>query len=66
MLDQVDRIEESAKERIELNPHTGDTKDVALVMMLFEAARLAVQNDGDPVVERRRRHRRPVGPTLAD
>ena len=51
---------------MELNPHTGDTKDVALVMMLFEAARLAVENDGDPVVERRRRHRRPVGPTLAE
>ena len=66
LLSQVDRIEESAKERMERNPHSGDTKDVALVMMLFEAARLAAEVEGDPVVERRRRHRRPVGPTLAD
>jgi hypothetical protein len=48
------------------NPHSGDTKDVALVMMLFEAARLAVETDGDPVAERRRRHRRPVTSELAD
>src|SRR5438477_543648 len=53
-------------ERIERNPHSGDTKDVALVMMLFEAARLAVETEGDPVAERRRRHRRPVTPELAD
>ena len=44
---------------MERNPHSGDTKDVALVMMLFEAARLAAEIDGDPVVARRRRHRRP-------
>ncbi len=31
----------------------GDAKDVALVM-LFEAARLAIENEGDPVVESRR------------
>jgi collagenase-like PrtC family protease len=39
ILAQLDRIEEAATERIKLNPHTGETKDVALVMMLFEAAR---------------------------
>ena len=66
LLSQVDRIEEAAKERIELNPHSGDTKDVALVMMLFEAARLAAETEGDPVAERRRRHRLLVDPTLAD
>ena len=66
LLDQVDRIGEAASERIERNPHSGDTKDVALVMMLFEAARLAVEAEGDPVVERRRRHRRPVTPELAE
>ena len=53
-------------ERMERNPHSGDTKDVALVMMLFEAARLAVETEGDPVAERRRRHRRPVTPELVD
>ena len=65
LLAHVDRIEESAKERMELNPHAGETKDVALVMMLFEAAHLAAETPGDPVAEQRRRHRRPIGPTLA-
>ena len=62
LLAQVDRIEEAAKERIERNPHAGETKDIALVMMLFEAARLAVENADDPVAATRRRHRRPVEP----
>jgi DNA-binding transcriptional ArsR family regulator len=44
VLAQVDRIEEAARERMELNPHTGKTKDVALVMMLFEAARGTAQH----------------------
>jgi DNA-binding transcriptional ArsR family regulator len=44
ILAQVDRIEESARARIELNPHTGETKDVALVMMLFEAARVTAEH----------------------
>jgi len=39
ILAQLDHIEEAATERIARNPHTGETKDVALVMMLFEAAR---------------------------
>jgi hypothetical protein len=65
LLDQAERIEEAAKKRIERNPHTGETKDVALVMMLFEAARLAIEADGDPVAERRR-HRRPVDRSLAN
>jgi DNA-binding transcriptional ArsR family regulator len=38
VLSQVDRIEAAARERLELNPHAAETKDVALVMMLFEAA----------------------------
>jgi DNA-binding transcriptional ArsR family regulator len=57
---QLDRIEDAAKERMERNPHSGETKDVALVMMLFEAARLAVDSDDDPAAAIRRRHRRPV------
>jgi DNA-binding transcriptional ArsR family regulator len=39
ILAEVDRIEASAGERIKLDPHTAESKDVALVMMLFEAAR---------------------------
>ena len=49
ILAQVDRIEEAAKERIELNPHAGETTDIALVMMLFEAARLTGRHS-DPAI----------------
>ncbi len=48
LLSQLERIEDAARERIERNPQTTETKDVALVMMLFEAARLAGR-DGDVV-----------------
>jgi DNA-binding transcriptional ArsR family regulator len=60
LLAQVDRIEEAAKERIERNPHTIETKDVALVMMLFEAARLTVEDDDDTAATTRRRHRHEI------
>src|SRR5829696_1838616 len=48
LLDQVARIEEAAKERTERNPHSDETKDVALVMMLFEGARLISEAHDDP------------------
>jgi DNA-binding transcriptional ArsR family regulator len=57
LLAQVDRIEEAAAERMERNPHAGDTRDVALVMMLFETARLTTEPEDDPRAETRRRHR---------
>ena len=56
LLAQVDRIEEAAKERTDLNPHTGETKDVALVMMLFEAARLTAENPDDSATAAGHRH----------
>jgi DNA-binding transcriptional ArsR family regulator len=57
LLAQVDRIEEAAEQRMQRNPHAGETKDVALVMMLFETARLAAGNgDDDPVAATRHRH----------
>jgi len=65
LLAQVDSIEEASKERIELNPHTGETTDVALVMMLFEAARLTAEHPDDPVAANRRRHRHQL-PGAAD
>jgi DNA-binding transcriptional ArsR family regulator len=49
ILAQLDRIEEAAAERLKLDPHSGETKDVALVMMLFEAARAGRQPSDDPV-----------------
>jgi DNA-binding transcriptional ArsR family regulator len=63
LLAQVDRIETAAQERMELNPHTGETRDIALVMMLFEAARLTAEDADDPAAATRRRHRREVAPT---
>ncbi len=49
--------EQAATERIERNPHSGETKDIALVMMLFEAARLTAENPHDPSAATRRRLR---------
>jgi DNA-binding transcriptional ArsR family regulator len=63
LLAQVDRIETAAQERMELNPHTGETRDIALVVMLFEAARLTAEDPDDPATATRRRHRREVAPT---
>ena len=60
LLTQVDRIEAASNERVERNPHSGETKDVALVMMLFETARLSAGNGDDPAAERRRRHRHEI------
>jgi DNA-binding transcriptional ArsR family regulator len=60
LLGQVDRIEETAKERIDRNPHSGETRDLALVMMLFEAARLTAEDPTDTAAATRRRHRREI------
>ena len=60
LLAQVDRIEEAAKERMERNPHTGETSNVALVMMLFETARLSAENGDDPAAAQRHRHRHEI------
>jgi DNA-binding transcriptional ArsR family regulator len=64
LLADVDRIEEAAKERLELNPHAGETKDIALVMMLFEAARLTAERPDDPTTATHRPHphRLPAAP----
>ena len=60
LLAQVDRIEDAAKERIQRNPHTAETKDTALVMMLFQTARLTDTNGEDPATTTRRRHRQEI------
>ena len=58
ILAQVDRIEEAATERLQLNPHVGETKEIALVMMLFEAARLTAEHADDPATETSHHYRR--------
>ncbi len=60
LLAQVDRIEETSKERMERNPHAGETSNVALVMMLFETARLSAENGDDHAAVNRRRHRHEI------
>ena len=65
LLAQLERIEEAARERMQRNPHDGESKDVALVMMLFEAARLTAQDRDDPAAETRRRHRHELPPAWA-
>jgi DNA-binding transcriptional ArsR family regulator len=64
LLAQVDRIEEAATERMERNPQAGES-NVALVMMLFETARLSAENGDDPAAATRRRHRHEI-PANAD
>ncbi len=65
LLAQVDRIEEAAQERLAGNAENGGTKDVALVMMMFETARLSAEHGDDPAAETRRRHRHEI-PANAD
>jgi DNA-binding transcriptional ArsR family regulator len=60
LLAQVDRIEAAARERIERNPDTDETTNLALVMMLFEAARLTADNGDDPAAAQRLRHRQEI------
>jgi DNA-binding transcriptional ArsR family regulator len=60
LLAQVDRIEAAARERIERNPDTDETTNLALVMMLFEAARLTADSGDDPAAAQRLRHRQEI------
>ena len=57
LLAQVDRIEVASKERMQRNPHAGETREAALVMMLFESARLSDARPDDASAATRRRHR---------
>ena len=57
LLAQVDRIEAASKERMQRNPHAGETREAALVMMLFESARLSDARPDDAGAATRRRHR---------
>jgi DNA-binding transcriptional ArsR family regulator len=65
LLTQVDRIEHAAKERIQRNPHSAETTDTSLVMMLFQTARLTDTNSADPTTATRQRHRQEI-PANAD
>ena len=60
LLAQVDRIEEASKERMDRNPDAGETKEAALVMMLFQTARLTDQDGDEPATATRQRHRQEI------
>ena len=48
---QVGRIEAAARERIQRNPDTDQTTNIALVMMLFETTRLTTDTGKAPTTE---------------
>jgi DNA-binding transcriptional ArsR family regulator len=58
LLSKIDSLEAEAAKRIEKDPHAEDIVDAGLVIMLFEAARLA------PPEPKRRRTRRPKRSTV--
>jgi DNA-binding transcriptional ArsR family regulator len=60
LLAQVDRIESAARQRMSRNPGSTDTSSIALVMMLFETARLSADDGEDPAAAQRLRHRREI------
>jgi DNA-binding transcriptional ArsR family regulator len=57
LLGQLERIEAAAQERLQRNPHSGESREVSLVMMLFETSRLSAENGEAPAGATRRRHR---------
>ena len=65
LLAQVDRIEAASQERMQRNPHASETQDTALVMMLFQTARLTDHHGDDPTTATRQRHRQEI-PASAD
>jgi DNA-binding transcriptional ArsR family regulator len=60
LLAQVDRIESAARQRMSRNPESTDSSSIALVMMLFETARLSADDGEDPASAQRERHRREI------
>ncbi len=61
LLEQAQKIEESAAERIAKNPHAEDIVEAGVGLMLFEAVRLSGREDGDrPKSRQRSRARRPA------
>jgi DNA-binding transcriptional ArsR family regulator len=47
LLEQAQKIEEAAAERIAKNPHAEDVVEAGMGLMLFEAVRLSGREDGD-------------------
>jgi DNA-binding transcriptional ArsR family regulator len=61
LLEQAQKIEASAAERIAKNPHAEDIVEAGVGVMLFEAVRLSGREDGDrPKSRQRSRARRPA------
>jgi DNA-binding transcriptional ArsR family regulator len=60
LLEQADKIEASAAERIAKNPHAEDIVEAGLGVLLFDAVRLSGQDTIDRPVDRRRSRARQV------
>ena len=54
LLEQAEKIEASAAERIARDPHADDVVEVGIGLLLFEAVRLSGREDGDKPATRRR------------
>ena len=54
LLEQAEKIEVSAAERIAKDPHAEDVVEAGLGLMMFEAARLSGREDGNKPAARRR------------
>ena len=61
LLEQAEKIEASAAERIARDPKREDVVEAGVGLLLFEAARLSGNEDGDKPTRRRRSRRGSVG-----
>ena len=57
LLEQAERIEAAAAERIAKDPHADDVVEAGLGLMMFEAVRLSGNEDGNKASRRRPRAR---------
>ena len=64
LLEQAEKIEASAAERIARDPKRVDVVEAGVGVMLFEAARLSGNEDGDNTTRRRRTRRGSAVPRL--
>jgi DNA-binding transcriptional ArsR family regulator len=63
LLADLAKVEDAASKRLGKDPHTEDASDAAVVVMLFEAVKLAQQEDGNGSGNRSTRSSRTSGTT---
>jgi hypothetical protein len=60
LLEQAEKIEAAAADRIAKDPHAEDVVEAGVGLMLFEAVRLSGREDGNKAAGRRRPRARPA------